>query len=100
MRKLVVVVTVGLFLLVPLLFPQPLPASAKTDKAFNTGFIQFSDKPGLIEVALVPRMEVTGLNETTAADLHVRTGITTGPLHIAVSATGATVPLGPAALDL
>ena len=99
MRKLIVS-TIGLFLLVPLLFTQLSPKSGKTDKAFDTGFIQFSDKPGPIEIQLVPRMEVTALNETTTADLHVRTRIATGPLHVAVSATGTAVPLGPAAFDL
>lgn len=95
-----IVATIVLFSLIFLPFPQLSRTKAKSAYHFNTGFIDFTDKPGPFEIELVPRSDVTALNETTAADLHVRTRIPTGPLQVTVSATGAVVTIGQVAFEL
>ena len=74
--------------------------AAQTASYFKKETNHFSDKAGPFEVQLVPQKDVTALNETTIADLHVRARVPTGPLHVSVSATGAAATISPAAFDL
>ena len=96
MRKLFLI-TSGLLLLVTVCVT---PRSSLKSCVSNLTPDHYSDKPGALDVHLVPRAEVTSLNQILSADLHVRARASTGLLHVAVSPTGSAVAVGPTAFDL